>query len=458
MEMVFILLAIFIILMLLRVPIAVSMGLSSLVGFMLIGYNLTTVGSTLYTAVASTAMITIPGYIFAGSIMANGGISKNLLEALKGWIGHVPGGIAIVTVLACALFAAITGSASATIAAVGGLMIPAMKESNYKSSFSTGLVASAGSLGILIPPSIPMILYTTIASVSVSKIFAAGMLPGLLVVVGFSVYIVIYSIIHNQKGGQVDKVNRWRKTLRAVPALLLPVAILGFIYSGVMTATEASAFACVYAITVSTLVYREYTWKKFVEAVKDATKSTAMILWIVTACSMFSQFLTVTRVPHKILEAVAASNLSANGLVLICCLILIFLGCFMDGVSIMLIAAPLMVPVVSGLGYDLIQFGHRDDDGHSGRPTDSTGRHQPISGRRYGKGASGFGHQGRDPVFADPCHDLDDHCICAADHRCVHQDLCLTGGALNDNSICPPRDAGLWFPCSFHGGGARAWL
>lgn len=179
--------------------------------------------------------------------------------------------------------------------------------------------------------------------------------------------------------------NRWRKTLRAVPALLLPVAILGFIYSGVMTATEASAFACVYAITVSTLVYREYTWKKFVEAVKDATKSTAMILWIVTACSMFSQFLTVTRVPHKILEAVAASNLSANGLVLICCLILIFLGCFMDGVSIMLIAAPLMVPVVSGLGYDLIQFGHRDDDGHSGRPTDSTGRHQPISGRRYGK-------------------------------------------------------------------------
>ena len=185
MEMVFILLAIFIILMLLRVPIAVSMGLSSLVGFMLIGYNLTTVGSTLYTAVASTAMITIPGYIFAGSIMANGGISKNLLEALKGWIGHVPGGIAIVTVLACALFAAITGSASATIAAVGGLMIPAMKESNYKSSFSTGLVASAGSLGILIPPSIPMILYTTIASVSVSKIFAAGMLPGLLVVVGF---------------------------------------------------------------------------------------------------------------------------------------------------------------------------------------------------------------------------------------------------------------------------------
>lgn len=357
MEKVLILLAIFVVLMLLRVPIAISMGLSSLIGFILIGYNLTTVGSTLYTAVASTSMITIPGYIFAGSIMANGGISKHLLNALNAWIGHVPGGVAIATVLACALFAAITGSASATIAAVGGLMIPAMVDSNYQKSFSMGLVASAGSLGILIPPSIPMILYTTIAGVSVSKLFTAGMLPGLIVVVVFSTYIVIFSITHNQKGSSADKKDRWKKTLKALPAVFLPVAILRSIYSGIMTATEASAFACVYAILVSAFVYREYSWKKFIEAIRDASKSTAMILWIVTACSMFSLFLTATRVPHMILEIVAVSNFSAIGMVLICNLILIFLGCFMDGVSIMLIAAPLMVPVVGGLGYDLIQFG-----------------------------------------------------------------------------------------------------
>ena len=178
MQVVFIVLAVFILLMLMRTPIAVSMGLASLLGFILIGFNITTVGSTLYTAVASTSMITIPGYIFAGSIMANGGISKHLLDALESWIGHIPGGIAIVTVLACALFAAITGSASATIAAVGGLMMPAMIGANYGKSFSMGLVASSGSLGILIPPSIPMILYTTIAGVSVAKLFAAGMFPG----------------------------------------------------------------------------------------------------------------------------------------------------------------------------------------------------------------------------------------------------------------------------------------
>ena len=357
MQIVLVLLAIFVVLLMLRVPVAVSMGLASLIGFLMIGYNLTTVGSTLYTAVASTSMITIPGYILAGSIMANGGISKYLLEALRAWIGHIPGGIAIATVLACALFAAITGSSSATIAAVGGLMIPAMVESNYRHSFSMGLVASAGSLGILIPPSIPMILYTTIASVSVSKLFAAGMLPGFIVVIFYSVFIVIYSIIYKQKAGTVDKTDRLKKTIRAIPALLLPVAILGSIYSGIMTATEASAFACVYALLVSAFVYREYSWKKFSEAVMDAAKSTATIMWIVTACSMFSMFLTATRVPHQILELVSASHLSPLALVMICNLILLFLGCFMDGVSIMLIAAPLMVPIVSGLGYDLIQFG-----------------------------------------------------------------------------------------------------
>ena len=325
MENVWILLAIFVVLMMMHVPIAVAMGLSSLIGFMMIGYNLTTVGSLLYTAVASTSMITIPGYIFAGAIMAKGGISRHLLNALNAWIGHVPGGVAIATVLACAMFAAITGSASATIAAVGGLMIPAMIDSNYQKSFSMGLVASAGSLGIVV-----------------------GV---------FSIYIVIFSIIHKQRGGETEHTDRWKKTLKALPAILLPVAILGSIYSGIMTATEASAFACVYAVLVSTLIYREYTWGQFIETIKEATKSTATILWIVTACSMFSMFLTATRVPHQILEIVAASNFSAIQMVVICALILIFLGCFMDGVSIMLIAAPLMVPVVGGLGYDLIQFG-----------------------------------------------------------------------------------------------------
>ena len=351
------LILIFVLLMMLRVPIAVSMGLASWTGFLLIDFNLSAVAGQLYTAVASTSLLTIPGYILAGAIMANGGISRYLLDALRAWIGHVPGGIAIATVLACALFAAITGSSSATIAAVGGLMIPAMTESNYRKPFSMGLVSSAGSLGILIPPSIPMILYATIAGVSIAKLFAAGMLPGFIVVLLFTVYIIGYSIIHKQRAEQTDSRDRFKKTLKALPALFLPVAILGSIYSGILTATEASAFACVYALFVSTIIYREYTWEKCKSAVMEAAKSTATIMMIITACSMFSLFLTTTRVPHQILQMVAGSQLSAVSLVMICNVILLVLGCFMDGVSIMLIAAPLMVPIVKGMGYDLIQFG-----------------------------------------------------------------------------------------------------
>lgn len=352
------LIVIFMVLLALRVPVGISMALASIVGFLAVGFNLSTVGGTLYTAVASTSLITIPGYILAGAIMANGGISRYLLDCLRSWLGHVPGGMAIIAVLSCGLFAAITGSSSATIAAIGGLMIPAMVDSNYDKPFSMGLIASSGSLGILIPPSIPLVLYATVAGCSVSKLFAAGMLPGFLVMGMFIVYIVIYSLL--KKRGTLPREGwgaRLRKTVKALPALLLPVFILGSIYKGVMTPTEAAAFACVYALLVSWLVYREYSFKKFVAATKEAAKSTATIMLIVTACSMFSLFLTTTRIPHRILEIVAQTNMSAIQLVIICNLIILVMGCFMDGVSIMLVAAPLMVPIVSSLGYDLIQFG-----------------------------------------------------------------------------------------------------
>lgn len=358
MKIAILLLLIFLILLTLRVPIGVSMALSSLVGFLMIGFNLNTVGSMVYTAIASNSLMSIPGYILAGAIMGNGGISKHLLNALRAWIGHIPGGIAIVTVLACGFFAAITGSSSATIAAIGGMMIPAMVESNYNKPFAMGLVASAGSLGILIPPSIPMILYATVSEQSIGKLFAAGMVPGLLVMALYTIYIITYTL--KKKQGQLPKAertDRLKLTVKALPGAMLPVFILGGIYSGAMTPTESSAFASFYALFVSFVIYREYSVKKFAEAVQEAAKSTATIMFIVTACSMFSLFLTTARVPHQVLEIVASSKLNVISLVMICNLIILVLGCFMDGVSIMLIAAPLMVPIVSSLGYNLIQFG-----------------------------------------------------------------------------------------------------
>lgn len=300
----------------------------------------------------------IPGYILAGSMMSQGGIADALVRSMRAWIGHLPGGLAVVTVVACAFFAAITGSSAATLAAVGGLMIPAMLDAGYDKKLSLGVVAGAGSLGILIPPSIPMVLYATIAGVSVAKIFAAGMLPGLVVVLFYAAYCIIYAI-RNKSGMQprASMKERLYETWRAIPAILLPVAILGSIYGGIMTATEASAFACVYALVVSIFVYHGFTVQSFIACLKAAVRSTASIFFIIVGCGMFAQLLTTLRIPQQLLEMVLSAGVSKVEFILLCDIMLLIMGMFLEGSSIMLIAAPLMAPVASALGIDMIQFG-----------------------------------------------------------------------------------------------------
>lgn len=358
MQTILLVLAIFFLFLFLNVPIGTSMGAASIIGFILIDFNLATVGSIVYTSVSSTSLMCIPGYILAGSMMSQGGIADALVRCMRAWIGHIPGGLSVVTVVACAFFAAITGSSAATLAAVGGLMIPAMLDAGYDKKLSLGVVAGAGSLGILIPPSIPMVLYATIAGVSVAKIFAAGMLPGLVVVLLYAGYCVIYAIRH--KSGMQPKASmqeRLKETWRAVPAILLPVAILGSIYGGIMTATEASAFACVYALSVSTVVYHGFTWKNFFDCLKAAIRSTASIFFIIVGCGMFAQLLTTLRIPQTLLEMVLSAGVSKTVFILLCDAMILIMGMFLEGSSIMLIAAPLMAPVAVALGIDMIQFG-----------------------------------------------------------------------------------------------------
>ena len=334
------------------------MGVASIIGFILIDFNLATVGSIVYTSVSSVSLMCIPGYILAGSMMSQGGIADALVRSMRAWIGHLPGGLAVVTVVACAFFAAITGSSAATLAAVGGLMIPAMLDAGYDKKLSLGVVAGAGSLGILIPPSIPMVLYATIAGVSVAKIFAAGMLPGLVVVLFYAAYCIIYAI-RNKSGMQprASMKERLYETWRAIPAILLPVAILGSIYGGIMTATEASAFACVYALVVSIFVYHGFTVQSFIACLKDSVRSTASIFFIIVGCGMFAQLLTTLRIPQQLLEMVLSAGVSKVEFILLCDIMLLIMGMFLEGSSIMLIAAPLMAPVASALGIDMIQFG-----------------------------------------------------------------------------------------------------
>ena len=358
METILIVLAIFFVLLFLNVPIGTSMGVASIIGFILIDFNLATVGSIVYTSVSSVSLMCIPGYILAGSMMSQGGIADALVRSMRAWIGHLPGGLAVVTVVACAFFAAITGSSAATLAAVGGLMIPAMLDAGYDKKLSLGVVAGAGSLGILIPPSIPMVLYATIAGVSVAKIFAAGMLPGLVVVLFYAAYCIIYAI-RNKSGMQprASMKERLHETWRAIPAILLPVAILGSIYGGIMTATEASAFACVYALVVSVFVYHGFTVQSFIACLKAAVRSTASIFFIIVGCGMFAQLLTTLRIPKQLLEMVLSAGVSKVEFILLCDIMLLIMGMFLQGSSIMLIAAPLMAPVAAALDINMIQFG-----------------------------------------------------------------------------------------------------
>lgn len=351
-------LIIFFIFLAMRVPIGASMAIASIIGFISIDFNLATVGSVVYTAVSNQSLMCIPGYILAGALMSRGGIAKALIDCLKGWLGHIPGSLAIITTICCAFFAAITGSSTATVAAIGGLMMPAMLEDGYDENMTLGLTAASGTLGILIPPSIPMVLYCTVAGTAVSKQFTAGLLPGLAIVFAYSVYSVIKSK-KTQKGvtQRASMKERWQRTVYAIPAILLPVTILGSIYGGVMTATEASVWAIFYALVISIFVYKGFTFQDFVKCIKSSIRSTSSIFFIIVGCQMFSLLLTTKRVPQTLMQWALANNLTTTEVILACMLLMIVTGMFLDGSSNMLICAPLMCPIVSALGYNMIQFG-----------------------------------------------------------------------------------------------------
>ncbi len=358
MEVAIIVVVLFLIMIVIKVPIAISIGLASMVGCMIVGYNMAAIGGVANSALASSTIMCVPAYIFAGCIMSRGGIAKNLIACLRAWLGHIPGGMAIVAVIGCAFFAAITGSAVATIAAVGGLMIPAMTDARYTQRFSMGLIAGGGCTGILIPPSIPMILYAVIAGVSVKNLFLAGFAVGGVVAIAFAAYCVIYSVKTGQ--GSVNRIpikERLVTTAKALPAIFLPVSIIGAIYGGIMTPTEAAAWACIYALVVSLFIYKGFGLKELWESLKEGAKQSSMLLFIMVSCSMFSQFLTFNRVPHMLVEFVEANNLGLFPVLALFTFLMIILGMFMDGTSITLIVSPLMVPVMTALNFDLVQFG-----------------------------------------------------------------------------------------------------
>ncbi|AQU80510.1 TRAP transporter large permease [Planococcus faecalis] len=341
----------------LRVPIAISLAVSSIVGLYMVDFSLNTVIQKMFTGVNSTTLMAIPGFVFAGLIMAKGGISKYLIECIRSWVGHTKGGLSVVTVITCMIFAAISGSSPATAAAIGAIMIPMMVKAGYEKSYSMGLVAAAGTLGILIPPSIPLILYGSVSEQSTGRLFSAGILPGILL--GFALIVYAVIVAHRKNYGGLPKVplkDRWLPTLRATWGLVMPVLILGSIYTGIVTPTEASFLAALYAIIISILVYREMTWSQFVEITKESINTTSMIFLIIAAALVFGMFLTTEQVPQDFAAWVSDSGFNKWTFLIIVSLLFFVLGMFLEPTAIILITLPILLPIISALEIDVIHF------------------------------------------------------------------------------------------------------
>ncbi len=347
------------VLFLVGIPICFSLGLVSIVGMVQGATPMIVVIQRLFTGADSTALIAIPLFILAGGLMVQGGISNRIVSFADALIGHFPSGLALVSILACMFFAAITGSAIAATAAIGGIMIPIMREKNYEDTFSAPLIACGGSIGPIIPPSIPLLLYGTMANVSVGKLFIGGFIPGIIMGVGLMIYSYIVGkkrhYVGREKKASREEILRMGKD--ALLALIMPIIIIGGILSGIFTATESGAIACAYAIVIGGLVYRELKLKNMFALLVDCAKSTGQVLVVVACASLFTWVITVAQVPQTVSALLSDSIHSRVLLLLIINIILLIAGTFIDTTSALVIFTPLFLPLVQAMGIDLIHFG-----------------------------------------------------------------------------------------------------
>lgn len=311
----------------------------------------------LFNGMDNFIILAVPFFILAGSIMAEGSISKYLIEVMNLMVGRFRGGLAFAATLGCIFFAAISGSSPATVIAIGSIMIPALLKSGYKEKFSIGLLTSAGSLGILIPPSIPMVLYCLVMNVSVGRVFMAGFLPGVLI----GGILMLYSYILARRYNWHTKHSYTRKEAlhlirKASWGLAMPLIVLGGIYSGVFTPTEAAAVSVVYAVLVEAFVYRDLTWAKFHKTLREATVLSASLLFIIACAMTFIWLLTREQLPVKAAEFIVAHVGNKYVFLFAINILLLMIGCLMDIVSAILVLAPILYVTLVQFDIDLIHF------------------------------------------------------------------------------------------------------
>jgi len=343
------------------VPVAFGLGLTGATALIVLMGGLGTLLQTPqigFSALLSFTLSAIPMFIMGAAILGRGGIAQQLYELATKWAGHLPGGLAIATMLSAGAFAAISGSTIATSAAIGIIALPQMLNRGYDKRLSYGTVASGGCLGTMIPPSLSFILIGSIVNISVGRMFIAGIFPGILMMVAMS--LTIYLMCRGGKRYQPMPPAPWKARFRAFGTsfwgLLAPVIIIGGIYIGIFTPTEAAAVSVIYGFLVSIVIIRSVGWREFLGVVSDGARTTAMLLFIVAGASILGHVVTLLQVPQKLVMAITAANLSPWVLVAAVTILLLILGCFLEAAAIILITVPIVFPAAMALGIDPIWF------------------------------------------------------------------------------------------------------
>jgi len=346
-------------LMLTGMPISIALGLTVL-SFLFFFTEIPTeaVAMKLFTGIEKFEIMAIPFFILAGNFLTHGGVAKRMINFATSMVGHLYGGLALSGVIACALFAAVSGSSPATVVAIGSILLPAMVKAGFPKRFGAGVITTSGSLGILIPPSIPMVIYCVATNSSVGGLFMGGVIPGLMLATLLGV--VSWWIARKNDYPRMPKAT-WAERLKAfresIWGLLLIVIVLGGIYSGMFTPTEAAAMSAVYAFFIAVFVYRDITFKKIPKVLLDSASMSAMLLYIITNAVLFSFLMTHEQIPQLMADWILGHNLGVVSFLLVTNVLLLLAGNVMEPSSIILILAPILFPVAMKLGIDPIHFG-----------------------------------------------------------------------------------------------------
>jgi len=344
-------------LLVIGMPVAFTLSVAGILGiiqFVDVSF-LSQVPVIAYKTLDSYVLTSVPLYILMSQIMLTGRVGSGLFELGSKWMGHLPGGLGIATIFACAIFAAISGSSVATAVTIGAMAIPEMLKRGYDRKLVVGSVAAGGTLGILIPPSIPMILYGTITDESVGKLFMSGVVPGALLTVLFICYIVFASWDkpREPRSSHAEKMKSLRENIWG---LFLPVIIIGGIYTGIFTPTEAAAVGTVYALAITFFVYRSVTIQDMPTILRATIKTSCMIFSIMIGAMLFGYILTILQVPQALMRLVTEGDLNRWIVMLGINIMLLILGCVLETVSIILITLPMLYPIIKALGFDPIWF------------------------------------------------------------------------------------------------------